>query len=239
MTPPPADLLPCPFCNHVLPIARGDDGTYWVQCVGCGALGPTRSHRADAVAAWNRRPQPIAGAQPAGAELPSLVWLLTWLQDIGRHVEDHPVSWTITCSPQQARDAAARITAALAQPAQGDVVERVAEAARGLFVGGFIEAGAKQESEWSAELARRLEPLRVALSALPAVKQGVGEWRPIETAPRDVPIICCCEGYLPFEAEWDRTYGKFIAASGHDLGPTHWQPMPPRMALMSAGAGRE
>jgi hypothetical protein len=61
MTPPPADLLPCPFCNHVLPIARGDDGTYWVQCVGCGTLGPTRSHRADAIAAWNRCPQPIAG----------------------------------------------------------------------------------------------------------------------------------------------------------------------------------
>jgi hypothetical protein len=63
MTPPPADLLPCPcpFCNHVLPVARGDDGTHWVQCVGCGALGPVRSHSAVAIAAWNRRPQPIAG----------------------------------------------------------------------------------------------------------------------------------------------------------------------------------
>jgi hypothetical protein len=172
MTPPPADLLPCPFCNHVLPIARGDDGTYWVQCVGCGALGPTRSHRADAVAAWNRRPQPIAGAQPAGAELPSLVWLLTWLQDIGRHVEDHPVSWTITCSPPQARDAAARITAALARPAQGDVVERIYDEAA---------AGHRAWQEWSEQNdATGLEAMVVflhgyaaALSALPAVKQEV------------------------------------------------------------------
>ena len=43
---------------------------------------------------------------------PSLVWLLTWLHDIGRHTEDHPVSWQITCSPEQARAAYSALAAA-------------------------------------------------------------------------------------------------------------------------------
>jgi hypothetical protein len=200
-TPPSADLLPCPFCStpirRVISKARSfnppRDYIEWhhdTPAVNCfiynskgslmAATGDNTQAEADFIAAWNRRPQPIAGdgwneaevmrlaeawveaaltfngvrhfvggyteaeqlrnarqsfsralrrpAQPAGAELPSLVWLLTWLHDIGRHVEDHPVSWTITCSPPQARDAAARITAALARPAQGD--EAMAEKLR-------------------------------------------------------------------------------------------------------------
>lgn len=48
-------LEPCPFCqsdNHY--VACGSS-LYWGKCVACGAEGPTKDGRAEAVAAWNTR----------------------------------------------------------------------------------------------------------------------------------------------------------------------------------------
>lgn len=60
---------------------------------------------------------------------PSLVWLLTWLHDIGRHTEDHPVSWQITCSPEQARAAYSALSAARPD-VWNAAIEAAAKAAR-------------------------------------------------------------------------------------------------------------
>jgi hypothetical protein len=137
----------------------------------------------------------------------------------------------IVSGPQIAKleDANRRQAARIAE------LERVAEAARGLFVGGFIEAGAKQESEWSAELARRLKPLRAALSALPAVKQEVGELGQLAR------VICDELYHLPTTT--DAQAGTCMDAADLLLYLTGTRPVEPSdrisAALMPAGAGRE
>jgi Lar family restriction alleviation protein len=57
------DLLPCPFCGgNARAAAVHAGGIEWAQVEcraerGCGAVGPTPATEAEAIAAWNTRPQ--------------------------------------------------------------------------------------------------------------------------------------------------------------------------------------
>jgi Lar family restriction alleviation protein len=47
-------FAPCPFCGSAA-VVKDEDGEYpYVECVGCGAIGPGKS-KDDACSAWNRR----------------------------------------------------------------------------------------------------------------------------------------------------------------------------------------
>ena len=72
----------------------------------------------------------------------------------------------------------------------------------------------------------------------------MGEWQPIETAPRDVDILVWSERYYdrPVTAQWDDRYGwspswddSLVIEYMSDFGteykalpvrPTHWMPLP-------------
>ena len=47
----------CPFCGSpsAPPDLDGEDGSWAVYCLDCGAKGPTRETKDDAVSAWNQR----------------------------------------------------------------------------------------------------------------------------------------------------------------------------------------
>jgi Lar family restriction alleviation protein len=56
-------VLPCPFCGGSVRIHRGYDGVtrgrYGIQCTcGARAFGFLHETKAQAIAAWNRRPHP-------------------------------------------------------------------------------------------------------------------------------------------------------------------------------------
>lgn len=67
----------------------------------------------------------------------------------------------------------------------------------------------------------------------------MGEWQPIETAPKDVPLLVfSCEARHPGvmvaelntwedSADWTDTW----AEQGLDVEPTHWMPLPSPPAL--------
>lgn len=48
-----AALLPCPFCGAEAP--RVFPANTFVECQGCGGLGPDGTNEAESIAAWNRR----------------------------------------------------------------------------------------------------------------------------------------------------------------------------------------
>lgn len=48
-----AALLPCPFCGAEAP--RVFPANTFVECQGCGGLGPDGANETEAIAAWNRR----------------------------------------------------------------------------------------------------------------------------------------------------------------------------------------
>jgi hypothetical protein len=68
-------------------------------------------------------------------------------------------------------------------------------------------------------------------------------WQPIETAPKDRPILLCVIGYLPCTGRWwplDKCWTSFdwdghfetdeelsAYVNGTSYEPTHWQPLPP------------
>lgn len=48
-------IKPCPFCN-CKDIVICDKGTAWsLYCWDCGAIGPTKKNRSEAIEAWNHR----------------------------------------------------------------------------------------------------------------------------------------------------------------------------------------
>lgn len=59
-----AKLLPCPFCGDKIPQLVGMSKVFAI-CIDkkCGAEGPERVTRADAIAAWNHRPPPPANTR--------------------------------------------------------------------------------------------------------------------------------------------------------------------------------
>ena len=63
-TPPLSKLAPCPFCGCTLvdcDDVTDHDGSGWhVYCPQCFCDGPGMDCKADAIAAWNRRPSPPA-----------------------------------------------------------------------------------------------------------------------------------------------------------------------------------
>lgn len=72
------------------------------------------------------------------------------------------------------------------------------------------------------------------------VSEGLGAWRPIETAPRDGTMILVndtTEGWTPWVAAsyWDGVewagwaYDDLTSQDSNPLGPhpTHWLPVPP------------
>jgi Lar family restriction alleviation protein len=48
---------PCPFCGSLStpPDLDGEGDSWYVVCPDCGATGPERPAKSDAVAVWNRR----------------------------------------------------------------------------------------------------------------------------------------------------------------------------------------
>lgn len=60
--------LTCPFCtNSELVITTEKKGIvehvmHWVRCLACGAVGPWKTTRADAISAWNNYFTRIPGA---------------------------------------------------------------------------------------------------------------------------------------------------------------------------------
>ncbi len=59
-TPPtPGDLAACPWCKAAWPAVAAQGGSivgFAVHCQNCGASGPRRTRRADAIAEWQSRP---------------------------------------------------------------------------------------------------------------------------------------------------------------------------------------
>lgn len=49
------ELLPCPFCGGDNLTEVGDDGDYYVGCLGCHTCGPSGTNREEGRALWNRR----------------------------------------------------------------------------------------------------------------------------------------------------------------------------------------
>jgi hypothetical protein len=57
---PNQTLLPCPFCESSNTKPHVDDGANWVQCMDCGATGPTlHRYSEDAAPDWNSRIKPV------------------------------------------------------------------------------------------------------------------------------------------------------------------------------------
>ncbi len=58
----------CPFCgSDKLVMTEDHNGIvervmYWIRCVTCGAQGPWKVKRAEAIGWWNTRPAPALGA---------------------------------------------------------------------------------------------------------------------------------------------------------------------------------
>jgi hypothetical protein len=60
----------------------------------------------------------------------------------------------------------------------------------------------------------------------------MSEWQPIETAPKDEPLIGCDMNsgeYYPFSMVWDHEYGWRDPNWDGNFIPTHWmrRPAPP------------
>ncbi len=57
----PYDCLACPFCFSDGVSVERDQRSYdfYVECANCGAMGPPRRKRADAVTAWDVAPRPV------------------------------------------------------------------------------------------------------------------------------------------------------------------------------------
>ena len=69
-------LKPCPFCNDIA--SAIDDGDppypeYCVECYNCEARGPWCKTHAEAIAAWNRRAEPVS-VQEAGVLSGGMIW---------------------------------------------------------------------------------------------------------------------------------------------------------------------
>lgn len=78
--------------------------------------------------------------------------------------------------------------------------------------------------------------------SLPIEPQSVEVWQPIETAPKDKPIMLCVEGFLPCVGRWwpvDSCWASFDweghfdsdkemtdHVNGSSYEPTHWKPLP-------------
>ena len=56
------------------------------------------------------------------------------------------------------------------------------------------------------------------------VKQA-GDWKPIETAPKDGTEVLACNGSWIFIAGYDR-WGWVDSAAGESRSPVHWMPLP-------------
>ena len=53
------ELKPCPFCGGKSEIFRGvNENQHTIRCTQCAMKMPTMLNEKDAVAAWNRRPEP-------------------------------------------------------------------------------------------------------------------------------------------------------------------------------------
>lgn len=97
------------------------------------------------------------------------------------------------------------------------------------------------KSPW-AELCEAIAPAEDALSQLPSGGGAPDGWRPIETAPKDGPVLAYREGWGPFEAHWewgdDEDYQGWIATHADaDVEPTHWQPLPPPPSTLRSDHG--
>lgn len=57
----PSKLIPCPFCRSrqitIEHYSTGREQIFYANCTNCGADGPAKNSRTDAVSAWNRRPK--------------------------------------------------------------------------------------------------------------------------------------------------------------------------------------
>ena len=83
------ELKPCPFCDgNDLFVTYFGEGDYQVVCHSndgvCEATGPSSETEEEAIAAWNRRPEPVAD------DVESAAWAihLTRFGDDGSHPSD-------------------------------------------------------------------------------------------------------------------------------------------------------
>lgn len=49
------ELLPCPFCGSKHIVFHDEDGIVALACYDCGAEGPVRGDRLNAIAIWQKR----------------------------------------------------------------------------------------------------------------------------------------------------------------------------------------
>lgn len=96
-----------------------------------------------------------------------------------------------------------------------------------------------ETSDISRVLHRRIldledEATRAALIKLGWTPPGDSQWRPIETAPMDVPVLLWgktrkAEFTIPLIGQWVRGRQYWMCKYGHQfmVFPTHWMPIPP------------
>jgi hypothetical protein len=108
--------------------------------------------------------------------------------------------------------------------------EAMKEALRKI-AGGFEGEGLEIENQW------RMETARAALSGSPA-PEGLREWLPIETAPKDGTHVIGLTQFGAREIWWhqDSYEGEFWQDEGDsEPEPTHWVPMPVKARTALAG----
>lgn len=95
---------------------------------------------------------------------------------------------------------------------------------------------------WKAGSCQSCDKVRIPVYALTSNEPQSVVWQPIETAPKDKPIMLCVEGFLPSVGRWwpvDSCWASFDweghfesdkemsdHVNGSRYEPTHWSPLP-------------
>ena len=219
--PTPTPMLPCPFCksdaNH---IEQTSPIHFSVCCNSCGG----QIHRiteAEAITAWNTRPEPLVDCVECGAAL--------GLSNI------RCVKCEATRPQSQGSDEA------LTPTASGDGSERPKPVMTAKRLDEIQVWFANYSGPSERQLVSELVSLATKLEAERDAAREALAWQPIETAPRDgtsvlLRVLNCLlplhfEAYF-YEGEW---WTIKHSVTTENLPPelydiTHWQPLPPSPA---------